>query len=59
MSRTPAAELARLKTQFPGWTFERLDSGWYTARREWRGNQQIVTVPTAAELEQRLLQYER
>jgi hypothetical protein len=50
MSATPAAQLARLKLGHPGWVIERLDSGWFVARR---GAEEIV-VPTLAELELRL-----
>jgi hypothetical protein len=59
MSRTPAAELARVKQQHPTWVIEKLDSGWFTARRDWHGSQQIITVPTLAELENRLSAQER
>ncbi|HUY47374.1 MAG TPA: hypothetical protein VMV92_16850 [Streptosporangiaceae bacterium] len=54
MSTTPAAHLARVKAQNPSWSIERLDSGWYVARRDWHGSQQTITVPSLADLELRL-----
>ena len=64
MSRTPAADLARLKVQHPGWTIRRRivpgkQTG-YTAYRKLRhGGFQSLRAPTAGELEQALLLAER
>jgi len=55
MSRTPAAELARLKVAFPGWSFRRNAAGSYTARRKLPGGRrQQVRGATLPELEYRL-----
>jgi len=53
VSRTPAAELARLKAAHPQWSIRRVTRGeGYTARR--RGTGQRVHARTLAALEARL-----
>jgi hypothetical protein len=58
MSRTPAAELARLKVAFPGWSIRPVESGkgdGFTAHpRKKNDGSQPVYAATLAELEQRL-----
>lgn len=58
MSRTPAAELARVKVAFPKWTIRPIEPGkgtGYTAqRRDRRGELRSVYAPTLPELEARL-----
>jgi hypothetical protein len=59
MSRTPAADLARLKVQHRGWTIRRRvvpgQRTRYTAHRKLRrGGFQSLQAPTAGELEQAL-----
>jgi len=60
LSRTPAADLARLKVQHPGWTIRRRvvpgQRAGYTAHRKLRrGGFQSLQAPTAGALEQVLL----
>ncbi len=63
MSRTPAAELARLKLSFPDWVFRRVpDSrgGGFRARRQLsNGTMQSLRGATPADLEYQLRQLER
>jgi hypothetical protein len=59
MSRTPAADLARLKVQHPGWTIRRRvvpgkRTGYTAHRKLKRGGFQSLQAPTAGELEQAL-----
>ncbi len=55
MSRTPAAELARLKVMFPDWTIRRLTAGSYSARRRLPdGSRQTVRGKTLGDLEYQL-----
>ena len=53
MSRTPAAELARLKIAYQGWLIERAAEGTgFTAQlRDERGGLRAIYAPTVAELE--------
>jgi hypothetical protein len=64
MSRTPAAELARLKVLHRGWMIRRRvvpgQRAGYTAHRKLeRGGFQSLRAPTAGELEQALLLAEK
>jgi hypothetical protein len=64
MSRTPAAELARLKVLHRGWMIRRRvvpgQRAGYTAHRKLeRGGFQSLQAPTAGELEQALLLAEK
>ena len=64
MSRTPAADLARLKVQHPGWVIRRRvlpgQATRYTAhRKSSRGGFQSLHTMTLAELEQALFLAER
>jgi hypothetical protein len=64
VSRTPAADLARLKVQHPGWTIRRRvvpgkRTGYTAYRKLKRGGFQSLQAPTAGELEQALLLAER
>jgi hypothetical protein len=58
VSRTPAAELARLKVAFPDWSIRPVrsgDSAGFTARRGLEGGgSQLLFAPTLAELEHEL-----
>jgi hypothetical protein len=55
MSRPdPAEDLALVRKRNPTWVIVANQNGTYTARRDWWGNQQILTVPTLAELDSRL-----
>ena len=58
MSRTPAAELARLKVAFPDWSIRPVEPGkgdGFTAHlRKKDGGLQPLYAPTLAELEQQL-----
>ena len=55
MSRTPAAELARLKVAFPDWTIRRLAAGGFSARRRLPdGSRQTARGRTLADLEYQL-----
>ena len=55
MSRTPAAELARLKLAFPDWTIRRLTGGGFTARRKlFGGARQLARGRTLGDLEYQL-----
>jgi hypothetical protein len=60
MSRTPAAELARLKVAFPGWSIRPVEPGkgdGFTAHpRKKNGGSHPLYAATLAELEQRLWQ---
>ena len=46
----PAEDLALVRRRNPTWVIVRNEDGTYTARRDWWGSQQILTVPTLAEL---------
>lgn len=60
MSRTPAAELARLKVAYPEWSIRRTAAGGYTARRKLPdGRRQIARGDTPAALEYQLHLIER
>ena len=64
MSRTPAADLARLKVQHPGWTIRRRvfpgkRTGYTAHRKLKRGGFQSLQAPTAGELEQALFLAEK
>jgi hypothetical protein len=60
VSRTPAAELARLKVAFPDWAFRQLTTGGYTARRKLPdGTRQTVRGRTLADIEYQLRLLER
>lgn len=50
----PAADLALVRRRNPTWVIVANENGTYTARRDWWGSQQILTVPTLAELDTRL-----
>jgi hypothetical protein len=54
MSRTPAAQLARLKVTYQSWYIQRTAEGGFTAqpRRGWGGHD--ISAPTVAELENAL-----
>ena len=58
MSRTPAAQLARLKVAFPDWSIRRVrpgkGAGFTAHRRQEGGGWQSLYVPTLAELEHSL-----
>jgi hypothetical protein len=45
-----AEDLAQVRRQNPAWVIVHNEDGTYTGRREWWGNQQIMTLPTLAEL---------
>jgi hypothetical protein len=47
----PAEDLALVRRRNPTWVIVGNENGTYTARRDWWGNQQILTVPTLAELD--------
>ena len=47
----PAEDLALVRRRNPTWLIVDNQNGTYTARRDWWGNQQILTVPTLAELD--------
>ncbi len=50
----PTENLAHVRRRNPTWVIVDNDNGTYTGRRDWWGNQQILTVPTLAELDARL-----
>jgi len=58
VSRTPAAQLARLKVAFPDWSIRRVrpgkGAGFTAHRRQEGGGWQSLYVPTLAELEHTL-----
>ena len=54
MSRTPAAELARVKTRFAAWSIRPVEPGKGTGYTAQRGRRQ-VHAPSLADLEKRLL----
>jgi hypothetical protein len=45
-----AEDLAQVRRQNPTWVIVHNENGTYTGRRDWWGNQQIMTLPTLAEL---------
>jgi hypothetical protein len=47
----PAEDLALVRRRNPTWVIVGNENGTYTARRDWWGSQQILTVPTLAELD--------
>jgi hypothetical protein len=49
-------ELSWARRRHPAWVIVCNQDGTYTARRDRHGNQQIITVPTVAELDA-ILQY--
>lgn len=52
MSRTPAAELARLKVAFPDWSIRRTAAGGFSARRRLpSGRAQVARGTSLADLE--------
>ena len=51
MSRTPAAELARLKVTYPGWIIQRGETGFMAECRDEHGDVRSICAPTVAELE--------
>ena len=60
MSRTPAAELARLKVAFPEWSIRRSPGGGFTARRKLpSGRAQTARGDSLPALEYRLHLIER
>lgn len=62
MSRTPAAELARLKVTFPDWSVRRVQPGsgvGFTAHRRLEGGLQQLYALTLAHLEHQLWLAER
>ena len=60
MSRTPAAELARLKLAFPDWTIRRLAASGFSARRKLPGgDRQLARGRTLADLEYQLRMVEK
>jgi hypothetical protein len=46
-----AEELAQVRRWNPSWVIVRNEDGTYTGRRDWWGNQQIMTLPSLAELD--------
>jgi hypothetical protein len=55
MSRPdPADDLALVRRRNPTWVIVGNENGTYTTLRAWWGNQQILTIPTLAELDSRL-----
>jgi hypothetical protein len=50
----PAEDLELVRRRNPTWVIVHNENRTYTARRDWWGNQQILTVPTLAELHARL-----
>lgn len=55
MSELPqAGGLAQVRRLNPGWVIVSNPNGTFTARRDFWGNQQIITVPTLGELHARL-----
>jgi hypothetical protein len=48
------AELARVRQRHPSWVIVVNADGSYTARRDFFGSQQIMTLASLAELDQRL-----
>jgi hypothetical protein len=50
----PAQDLALIRRRNPTWVIVDNENGTYTARRDWWGSQQILTVPALAELDTRL-----
>jgi hypothetical protein len=60
MSQPDSTEdLALVRRRNPTWVIVCNEGGTYTARRDWWGNQQILTVPTLAELDARLQALDR
>ena len=55
----PAEDRAHVRRRNPTWVIVDNDNGTYTGRRDWWGNQQILTVPTLAELDARLQAVDR
>jgi hypothetical protein len=55
----PAEDLALVRRRNPTWVIVCNEDGTYTGRRDWWGNQQILTVPTLAELDARLQALDR
>jgi hypothetical protein len=55
----PAGNLALVRRRNPTWVIVDNENGTYTARRDWWGSQQILTVPTLAELDNRLQALDR
>ena len=47
----PAGDLELVRRRNPTWVIVDNEDRTYTARRDWWGNQQILTVPTLAELD--------
>ena len=47
----PAEDLELVRRRNPTWVIVHNENRTYTARRDWWGNQQILTVPTLAELD--------
>ena len=47
----PTENLAHVRRRNPTWVIVDNDNGTYTGRRDWWGSQQILTVPTLAELD--------
>jgi hypothetical protein len=60
VSRTPAAELARLKIAYQGWLIERAaeGTGFAAQLRDERGGLRAIYAPTVAELETALARAE-
>jgi hypothetical protein len=44
-------DLRQVRRQHPTWVIVRNEDGTYTGRRDWCGNQQIMTLPTLGELD--------
>jgi hypothetical protein len=55
----PAEDLALVRRRNPTWVIVGNENGTYTARRDWWGSQQILTVPTLAELDASLQALDR
>jgi hypothetical protein len=47
----PNGDLELVRHRNPTWVIVHNENSTYTARRDWWGNQQILTVPTLAELD--------
>ncbi len=61
MTKTPAAELARVKREFPVWTIRPVEPGkgtGFTAQRRAAAGPRSIYAPTLAALEARLLELE-
>ena len=50
---------ARITLLDPAWVLVRNENRWYSARRDYWGNQQIITAPTLEELEASVLALHR